>query len=87
MIKTIFEQTQLQWNEKSEHPHWCGLNLYGVDGVVWRTPDTKENSDVFSRASNNETVGAYPQVRMVCQMELTSHMLINSAFDSLRSMK
>ena len=34
VIKTIFEQTQLQWNEKSEHPHWCGLNLYGVDGVV-----------------------------------------------------
>ena len=48
----------------------------------WRAPDTKENSDVFSRASNKITVGAYPQVRMVCQMELTSHMLINSAFDS-----
>ena len=82
VIKTIFEQTQLQWNEKSEHPHWCGLNLYGVDGVVWRTPDTKENSEAFSRASNKNAVGAYPQVRMVCQMELTSHMLINSAFDS-----
>lgn len=48
----------------------------------WRTPDTKENSEAFSSASNKKADGAYPQVSMVCQMELTSHMLINSAFDS-----
>ncbi|MED6325110.1 MAG: IS4 family transposase, partial [Pseudomonadota bacterium] len=28
---------------------------------------------------------AFPQIRMVCQMELTSHQLVNSAFDKYKS--
>ena len=82
-IRTIFEQTQKQWHHQAEHPHWCGLNLYGVDGVVWRVPDTKENSQAFDRTSNQLSKAGYPQVRMVCQMELSSHLLTNSAFDSI----
>ena len=82
-IESIFNQTQSLWHEKSEHPSWCGLSLLGVDGVVWRTPDSKENSDHFARTSNNHGKASYPQVRMVCQMELTSHLLTQSAFDSV----
>ncbi len=43
-LRSIFKQSQAQWHDQSEHPYWCGLNLCGVDGVVWRTPDTAENS-------------------------------------------
>lgn len=82
-IKSIFERTQSLWHEKSEHPTWCGLTLLGVDGVVWRTPDSKENSEHFSRTGNKHGKASYPQVRMVCQMELTSHLLTQSAFDSV----
>lgn len=82
-LRSIFSQTQAQWHQQSEHPQWCGLNLYGVDGVVWRTPDTTENSQAFERTGNNHGKAGYPQVRMVCQMELTSHLLTNSAFDSV----
>jgi len=82
-IRSVFHQTQSQWHELSEHPVWCGLNLYGVDGVVWRTPDTKENNLEFERTSNHHGKASYPQVRMVCQMELTSHLLTNSAFDNV----
>jgi len=82
-IHSIFKQTQKQWHEQSTHPTWCGLNLYGVDGVVWRTPDTEENNQAFERTSNHHGKTSYPQVRMVCQMELTSHLLTNSAFDSV----
>jgi len=82
-IRSIFQQTQKQWHEEAAHPSWCDLNLYGVDGVVWRTPDTLENSQAFERTSNNHGKAGYPQVRMVCQMELSSHLLINSAFDSV----
>jgi len=82
-IRDIFRASQAKWNEQSEHPTWCGLNLYGVDGVVWRTPDTPENNAEFERTSNHRSKAAYPQVRMVCLMELSSHLVVDSAFDSV----
>jgi hypothetical protein len=83
VVKSVFEQTASTWNERAEHPHWCGLNLYGVDGVVWRTPESAENNAAFARTINGQSESAYPQVRMVCLMELSSHLLIDSAFDSV----
>jgi len=82
-IRSIFLQTQANWHAQAAHPHWCGLNIYGVDGVVWRTPDTAENSQAFARTRNNHSDASYPQVRMVCQMELSRYLLTNSAFDSV----
>ncbi|PWK40237.1 IS4 family transposase [Pleionea mediterranea] len=78
-IRYIFERTQTQWHQQAEHPKWCGLTLLGVDGVVWRTPDSADNQS-FGKTRNNHGDVSYPQVRMVCQMELTSHLLVNSAF-------
>lgn len=51
--------------------------LLGVDGVVWRTEDTPDNAEAFTPLKNIQ----YPQVRMVCQMELSSHLITASAFD------
>jgi hypothetical protein len=83
VVRDVFHQTAATWHARAEHPHWCGLNLYGVDGVVWRTPDSKENSAAFARTANKASEAGYPQVRMVCMMELSSHLIINSAFDSV----
>ena len=52
VVKDVFNQTATTWHKRAEHPQWCGLNFYGVDGVVWRTPDTKENSAAFSLSVN-----------------------------------
>lgn len=82
-VKAVFKQTQAKWHQQAEHPHWAGLNLYGVDGVVWRTPDSAQNSEAFSRTSNQRSTASYPQVRMVCLMELSSHLVVDSAFDSV----
>ena len=82
-VRKVFEQTQQLWHDTTPHPHWCGLRLLGVDGVVWRTPDTPENDATFARTRNKAGEASYPQVRMVCQMELTSHLLTASAFDSV----
>jgi len=60
-----------------------GMSLLGVDGVVWRTPETPENATAFSRTNTQHGESLYPQIRMVCQMELTSHLLTASAFDSV----
>lgn len=62
----------------SQNTRAGGLQLLGVDGVVWRTQDTA----TFSKSSNQHGETAYPQVRMVCQMELSSHLITASAFDS-----
>jgi len=89
-MKALFELTQSHWNKQAHHPHWNGLTLLGVDGVVWRLPDSEENKQVYSRHKNaNHTDSEYPQVRMVCQMELSSHLVIGSAFDdySVNEMK
>ena len=44
---------------------------------MWRAEDTPDNAEAFSR--QKETL--YPQVSMVCQMELSSHLITASAFD------
>lgn len=84
-VKSVFQKSQQYWHQQANHPQWCGLTLLGVDGVVWRTPDSAQNCDTFQMPSNQHGETAFPQVRMVCQMELTSHLLINSAFDSYKT--
>jgi hypothetical protein len=76
-MEALFNCTQAHWNREAKHPTWNGLTLLGVDGVVWRTEDTPANSEAFTRQKGTQ----YPQVRMVCQMELSSHLITASAFD------
>lgn len=77
----VFHQTQQIWHRDAEHPRWCGLQLLGVDGVVWRAPDTADNTEAFSKPITTAGESAWPMVRMVCQMELTSHLLTGAAMD------
>lgn len=81
-VRELFDITQRHWNQQANHPQWHGLNLFAVDGVVWRTPDTPENRAAFSKSRNQNGESGYPQVRMVCLMELSSHLINASAFDS-----
>ncbi|RPH26063.1 IS4 family transposase, partial [Buttiauxella warmboldiae] len=81
-MRVLFDLTQHHWHEEAKHPLWNGLTLNAVDGVVWRTPDTPENMQAFGKASNQHGERGYPQVRMVCLMELSSHLLRASVMDS-----
>lgn len=83
-VRRVFTQTAQLWHGATTHPHWCGLTLLAVDGVVWRTPDTQENDAAFPRQSYAGQPGLYPQVKMVCQMELTSHLLTAAAFGTMK---
>ena len=74
-IRVLFNLTQRHWHEEAKHPRWSGLRRTAVDGVVWRTPDTPENAEAFGKAANQKGEHGYPQVRMVCLMELSSHLL------------
>lgn len=81
-MRELFDITRQYWNQQAVHPQWHGLNLFAVDGVVWRTADTPENRAAFSKHTSQYGEGGYPQVRMVCLMELSSHLITASAFDS-----
>ncbi|MCI4187948.1 IS4 family transposase [Dickeya dianthicola] len=83
-VRRVFTQTAQLWHRATPHPHWCGLTLLAVDGVVWRTPDTPENDVAFPRQTYAGQPGLYPQVKMVCQMELTSHLLTAAAFGTMK---
>ncbi|RAW95847.1 hypothetical protein CKY04_16315 [Photorhabdus sp. S8-52] len=60
----------------------CGLNLLAVDGAVFRTQDNPENRSEFGCEKNKYGENDYPSVRMCCLIELSSHLLLESAFDS-----
>ncbi|KLU98384.1 IS4 family transposase [Photobacterium aphoticum] len=80
--KALFECTKKHWFDQSQLPTWNGLTLLGVDGVLWRTEDSKDNAQAFAKPTQRDGKETqYPQVRMVCQMELSSHLITGSAFD------
>lgn len=54
-----------------------------VDGTLWRTPDTPENYAAFARTANVNKRSEWPQLRMVSQMEVASHLLSAVAIDSV----
>ncbi len=83
-VLRVFTQTAQLWHSSVTHSQWCGLKLLAVDGVVWRTPDTPENDVTFPRQTYAGQPGLYPQVKMVRQMELTSHLLTAAAFGTMK---
>ena len=81
-IKRLFHETASLWHQQANHPGWAGLQLLAVDGVMWRTPDTPDNAAAFAKPGTQHGETAYPQVRMLCQMELTSHLLVQAVMES-----
>ncbi len=49
---------------------------------MWRTPDTPDNAAEFAKPGTQHGETTYPQVRMLCQMELTSHLLVQAVMES-----
>lgn len=80
-IERLFHTTAACWHQQADHPGWAGLQLLAVDGVMWRTPDTAENATAFAKPKTQQGETAYPQVRMLCQMELTSHLLTQAVIE------
>jgi putative transposase len=76
----VFTQTAQLWHNATPHPHWC----VAIDGVFWRTP-APENDKAFPRQTHGGNPALYPQVKMVCQMELTSHLLTAAAFGTMKN--
>jgi len=68
--------------DKNTFEKWHGLNLLAVDGVMYRTQDNKQNREAFGSESHAKGENSYPQIRMCCLMELSSHLILASEFDA-----
>lgn len=62
-----------------------GLRSYAVDGLVWSLPDTAQNCADFGKPSNDKANGAWPQLRVVCLMDLFNHLVHAAEFGGYRT--
>ncbi len=46
-------------------------------------PDTPDYAAAFANPSTQHGETAYPQVRMLCQMKLTSHLLVQAIMERM----
>jgi len=83
VMQRMFKLTNKLWFDKLPTSHWNGLSILAVDGTVWRTPDTLENSERFGRTANQRRESDYSQIRMVNQMEVSSHLVTATEFGSV----
>lgn len=61
-------QTQWKWNE---------LNVYLVDGLVFRAPDTQANQEIYPQPSTQKEGLGFPQVRAVVTTCLATGCIVN----------
>ena len=81
-VRQVFEALSQRTFATKSFEQWCGLNLLAVDGVVHRAQDTPKNIEAFGCENNAHGESDYPQIRMCCLMEVSSHLLLASEFDA-----
>jgi len=66
--------------EVTPHETFHGYRLLGIDGVVESMPDTPENHQEFGRTGSHRGRSAWPQMRIVPLMELTTRQVVDAVF-------
>ena len=65
VIEIASNKTAAQWK-------WKGLNVYLVDGFVFRAPDTAENQKAYPQPSSQPDGLGFPQIRVVATTSLAT---------------
>ncbi|QUX95551.1 IS4 family transposase, partial [Marinomonas sp. CT5] len=66
-------------NERFAQDDWQGLQVFAMDGVIFRTPDTPDLQAHFGSASNATVKqSAYPLLRCVALMNTHSHVILDA---------
>ena len=85
-IKWLFKQSAEVWgNERYPQDNWHSLQLFAIDGALFRTPDTPELREHFgSGNTSTERQTPFPMLRLVALMNLRSHVIANAAISPYR---
>lgn len=70
VVDLLDAKTPTQWK-------WHGLNVYLVDGLVLRAPDTDANREVYPQPSTQKEGLGFPQVRVVVTTCLATGCIVN----------
>lgn len=71
--------------ERYPDDQWHGLQVFAVDGALFRTPDTPELREHFgsgNTSTNRQT--PYPMLRLVTLMNVRSHIIADAAISPYR---
>lgn len=85
-IKCLFKQSAHVWgNERYPKDAWHGLQVFAVDGALFRTPDTSDLREHFgSGNTSTERQTPFPMLRLVALMNVRSHVITNAAISPYR---
>lgn len=85
-IKGLFKRSAEVWGtERYPQDDWHGLQLFAIDGALFRTPDTPELREHFgSGNTSTERQTPFPMLRLVALMNVRSHVITNAAISPYR---
>jgi hypothetical protein len=85
-IKWLFKRSAEVWGkERYPQDDWNGLQLFAMDGALFRTPDTTELREHFgSGNTSTERQTPFPMLRLVALMNVRSHVITNAAVSPYR---
>jgi putative transposase len=70
VVDLLSDKTRTQWK-------WKGRDVYLVDGLVLRAPDTAANQELYPQPSSQKEGLGYPQVRAVVTTSLATGCIVN----------
>lgn len=85
-VEWLFQRCADVWGyERYPDDHWHGLQVFAIDGALFRTQDTPELRDHFG-SGNTATARQtpYPMLRLVTLMNVRSHVMANAAISPYR---
>ncbi|MCF4972765.1 IS4 family transposase, partial [Pseudomonas lactis] len=82
----LFQQCANVWGyERYPKDHWHELQVFAVDGALFRTQETPQLRDHFGAGNtSSERQTPYPVLRLVALMNVRSHVLANAAISPYR---
>lgn len=85
-VEWLFRQTGQCWGqERYPEDRWQGLQVFAVDGALFRTPDTPELRDHFGSGNTSTSRQTpFPMLRLVALMNVRSHLMVDAQISPYR---
>lgn len=85
-VEWLFRQTGQAWGqERYPQDQWHDLQVFAVDGALFRTQDTPELREHFgSGNTSTKRQTPYPVLRLVALMNVRSHLMVDAQISPYR---
>ncbi|RUO76541.1 IS4 family transposase [Idiomarina tyrosinivorans] len=85
-MQCLFQQSGKHWGvERYPQDDWHGLQVFAVDGALFRTPDSTELRSHFgSGNTSTDRQTPFPMLRCVALMNVRSHVIVDACISPYR---